>query len=146
MTALPIPSGPTNREIIDRAYQVLGQSAKMFGHTEEDYADAVLTLGSMMADWPFNQISFIVDDAAGLRTEEESGIDRRWMDAVAYSLAERMAPTSGKTLSPEARKAKNRTYASLCGAVQVEQTAEFADATPRGAGWNRGRTYWPPAG
>lgn len=145
MTELPIPSGPTNREIIDRAYQVLGQSGVMFGRTDEEYADAVITLGSMASTWPFNLLGFIVDTEAGLRAEEESGISRAYFEGVAYSLAERMAPTHGKTLSPEARKIKNREYSTLCGVAQVATPAEFADATPRGAGWTRGRTYWPPA-
>lgn len=145
MTTLPIPSGPTNREIIDRAYQVLGQSNAVFGRTNEDYAEAVVTLGALAAEWPFDQIGFIVEQEAGLRVEEESGIDRKWLNAVAYALAEQMAPTMGKTLAAEARKQKNRAYSRLCGAVAVITPAEFADATPRGSGWRRGRSYWPTA-
>lgn len=144
MTTLPIPSGPTNREIIDRAYQVLGQSNAMFGRTDEDYAEAVIALGAMMQEWPFDRIGYVYEEGAGLRVDEESGIARKYMNAVAYALAEQMAPTMGKTLSPEARKIKNRAYSKLCGAVGAIPKAQFANATPRGSGWNRGRTYWPP--
>ena len=146
MTTLPIPSGPTNREIIDRAYQVLGQSNAMFGRTDEDYAEAVHALGAMAEEWPFNLLGFIVENEPGLRVDEESGISREWLNAVAYALAEQMAPTAGKTLSAEARKQKNRSYSRLCAAVAVIPQAEYADATVRGSGWRRGRTYWPPAG
>lgn len=145
MTTLPLPTGPTNREIIDRAYQVAGQSDAMFGRTDEDYAEAVRTLGAMAEEWPFNLLGFVVENEAGLRVDEESGISREWLNAVAHSLAEQLASTQGKTLSAEARKVKNRSYSRLCGAVQVATPAEFADATPRGSGWNRGRAYWPPA-
>lgn len=144
-TTLPIPSGPTNKEIIDRAYQALGISDAMFGRTPEEYAEAVLVLGGMAEEWPFDQIGFVVEDAAGLRAEEESGIARKWLNAVAHALAEQLAPTVGKTLTPEARKVKNRSYSQLCAAVAVIPQAEYADATPRGAGWSRGRTYWPVA-
>jgi hypothetical protein len=145
MTVLPIPTGPTNREIIDRAFQILGQSNVMFGRTDEDYADAILTLNAMIMEWPFSEIGFYVESEAGLRVDEESGISRAYLNAVAHNLAEQMASTSGKTLSPEARKTKNRSYSRLCGAVQATPAAQFADGTVRGSGWRRGRTYWPPA-
>src|SRR5690606_25386143 len=143
-TGLPIPSGPTNKEIIDRAYQIIGLSDSMFGRTPEEYASAMLPLGGMMLEWPFDQLGFIFEDAAGLRPEEESGIDRKYLEAVAYALAERIAPTIGKTLPPEARKPKNTTYSALCAAVRVATPAEYADGTPMGAGHRHyGRTYFP---
>lgn len=145
MTELPIPSGPTNREIIDRAYQILGMSDALFGRTQEEYASALLPLGGMMLEWPFDQLGYIYEDAAGLRVEEESGIDRKWLDAVAYDLAERLAPTIGKSLSSEARKQKNRLYSRLCGDVSVIEAAQFADGTVTGAGnLYSGRTYFRP--
>lgn len=134
MTEIPIPSGPTNREIIDRAYQVLGLSDSMFGRTEEEYASAMLPLGAMMLEWPFDQLGFIYEDAAGMRVEEESGIARKYLDAVAYALAERLAPMIGKALPAEANKPKNRTYSKLCADVAVIPAAQFTDATFRGSG------------
>ena len=37
---LPIPTGPSNKAIIDRAYMALGLSDSMFGRTQEEYASA----------------------------------------------------------------------------------------------------------
>lgn len=146
MTTLPIPAGPTNRKIIDRAYQVLGTSDAMFGRTESEYADAMLTLQGMMAQYPFDRIGFIYEPDAGLRIEEESGIAFAHLNAVAYTLAEQMAPTMGKTLSPEARKQKNRAYSSLCAEVGTPPQKEFNDGTPRGSGHRyRYQTYFPPS-
>lgn len=145
MTTLPIPSGPTNREIIDRAYQVLGMSDALFSRSQEEYAAAMLPLGSMMLEWPFDRLGYIYDDAAGLRIEEESGVARKYLDAVAYDLAERMAPTIGKSLSPEARKQKNRSYSRLCGDVAVIEQAQFSEGTVTGSGHRFcGRTYLRP--
>lgn len=145
-TELPIPSGPTNKEIIDRAYQVLGLSDSMFGRTPEEYASAMLPLGGMMLEWPYDQLGFIFEDAAGLRVEEESGIARKYLDAVAYGLAERLAPTIGKALPAEARKPKNTTYSRLCADVRVATPAQYAAGTPRGAGGRRYLgTYFPAA-
>lgn len=145
MTTIPIPSGPTNREIIDRAYQVLGLSDSMFGRTDDEYASAILPLGGMMLEWPYDQLGYIYEDAAGLRVEEESGIPRKWLDAVAYGLAERMGPTIGKELSAAARKVKNTTYSRLCSDVAIIPRARHADATPRGAGGKYRGVFFPKA-
>lgn len=143
MTEIPVPSGPTVKEIIDSAFSAMGTSDSMFGHTENEYRDGVLALNAMMSEWPFNLLGYIAEDAAGLRLEEESGIDRQYQTAVAYTLAERMAPSFGKTLSIEARKTKNRTYSRLCSAVTPIPAAEYADNTVRGSGHRRsGRTFF----
>ena len=146
MTTLPIPSGPTIKEIIDQAFNAMGTSDAMFGHTENEYRDMVVSLNAMMSEWPFDQLGYIVEDAAGLRIEEESGIARQYQTAVAYALAERAAPTFGKVLARETRKVKNRTYSRLCNSVSVIPEAQFADNTPRGNGhryWRR--TFFPRA-
>lgn len=138
MTTLPIPSGPTNREIIDRAWQVVGTADAMFGRTPEEYASGVLVLGGMMLEWPYSLLGFDVEDAAGLRVEQESGIERKWLDAVAHGLAERIAPMIGKTLSPHAMKTKAILYSRLCALEEIP-AFKHAAGTIRGAGsrWTR---------
>jgi hypothetical protein len=146
MTTLPIPSGPTNREIINRAYQFLGLSDSMFGRTEQEYGAAMLALGAVMEEWPYDQLGFIVEDAAGLRVEEESGIARTWLNAVALALAENIGPELGKTLSREAVKLQARAYSRLCGAVASIPTAQYAEGTAKGAGhrWYGNQTFFVP--
>ena len=146
MTELPIRSGPTIKEIIDSAFSAMGTSDTMFGHTENEYADALASLNLMMSEWPFDQLGYVIEDEAGMRVEEQSGIERKHLSAIAYALAERMAPTFGKTLAPEARKAKNHTYSRLCAAVTVIPEARFAGNTPIGNGYRyAGRTFFPKA-
>jgi hypothetical protein len=142
-TELPIPSGPTNREIIDRAYQVLGLSDSMFGRSEDEYASAMRPLGGMMLEWPFSALGFITEDAAGLRSEEESGIDRKYLDTVGYALAERLAPTIGKDLSAAAMKVKAGLYSRVCADVTVIPAASYRDGTVRGGGARRWPVYYP---
>ncbi|RPF70447.1 packaged DNA stabilization gp4 family protein [Aurantiacibacter spongiae] len=140
MTALPIPSGPTIREIIDFAFAAMGTSDAMFGHSENEYAAALTSLNAMMSEWPFDQLGYIFEDAAGVRLEEESGIARQHMAAVGYALAERMAPSMGKTLTPETRRIKGQTYSRLCAAVADIPAAQYAENTP--TGYRYGRTYF----
>jgi hypothetical protein len=134
-TVLPIPAGPTNREIIDRAYRAMGVSTRMFGLTDSDYADGVETLSSMMLESPFDLLGYVqFQGGEGNRVEEESGIDRKYLEPVALMLAERLAPVIGKTLAPHTLKAKNRAYSLLCAAVVTIPDAKYQDGTPRCAG------------
>lgn len=146
MTTLPIPGGPTNREIIDEAWLGIGVSDNMFGRTPEEYASSGKRLRAMMGEWPFDQLGYIREDDPGLRLEEESGIEQKWLSAVASSLAERIAASIGKSLSPEARRVKVINYSRLCSAVGAPAAVEFGDATPMGAGQRRNSyasTYFP---
>lgn len=132
---IPIPSGPTNREIIDRAYRSLALKDSMFGRTAEEYATGVEILASMMLESPFDKLGYVQQDGGeGNRVEAESGIERKWLEAVGLMLAERLAPTIGKTLSPHTEKARARAYSQLCAAVMTIPEAKYADGTPRGAG------------
>lgn len=142
MVEIPIPSGPTIKEIIDQAFAAMGTSDAMFGRSENEYQDALVSLNAMMSEWPFDRLGYIIEDAAGLRAEEESGIERRHQTAVAYSLAERMAPTFGKQLAAEARKIKNRSYSRMCADVSTIPALGFASGTVMGSG-HLGRTYLP---
>lgn len=150
MTVLPIPGGPTNREIIDLAWLGIGVSDNMFGRTMEEYASSAKILRAMMGEWPFDQLGYIREDEPGLRLEEESGIAQKWLSAVASCLAERIAASIGKSLSPEARRVKMTNYPRICSAVGAPTEVQFADATATGAGQRRslsnyGQTYFPEA-
>ena len=134
-TVLPIPAGPTNREIVDRAYRSMGLSDSMFGRTPEEYATGVELLSSMMLEAPFDRLGYVQwDGGEGNRVEEESGINRKWLEAVGLMLAERLAPVIGKQLSPHMLAAKARAYSRLCAEVVTVPDARYADGTPRGQG------------
>jgi hypothetical protein len=147
VTTLPIPGGPTNREIIDLAYLALGVSDNMFGQPPEAYASAARQLRAMMGEWPFNLLGYINEEEPGLRVEEESGIAQSHLTAVAYALAEMIGAGIGKSLSAEARRLKNGSYSRLCSAVGRPPITKYGDVTFTGSGgrrWGyRGRTYFP---
>ena len=144
-TEIPIPAGPTVKEILDLAFGAMGTSDVMFGRTENEYEEAAQSLNAMMAEWPFDQTGYIFEDAAGLRIEEEGGIARSNMTAVAYTLAERLASSLGKSLSPEARKTKNRAYSRLCASVSTIPEAKHAPGTARGSGHRYAASVFFPA-
>jgi len=150
-TIIPIPAGPTNREIIDRAYKAMGAGARGFGLPAEDYADAVEVLSGMMLESPFDLLGYVQQDGGeGNRVEQESGIDRKYLEPVALMLAERIAPTIGKQLAPHTLAAKRRAYSLLCAAVVTIPDANYQDGTPKGAGHRQnnwgGSTFFPNRG
>lgn len=130
-TELAIPGGLSNKEIIDLGFQSEGVSDVFFGRTAEEYAGGMTQLRAMCGEWPFDQLGF--DDAVA-SIEEESGIERKWLTAVGYSLGKRLAGSMRRPFPPESEKTLARAYSSLCAAVGNQSTVPFAHGTPRGAG------------
>lgn len=128
---LPIPGGLLNKDIVDLGYTVLGLSDSMFGRTDEEYAKGMLLLRAMMDEYPFDQLGFDSDNA---RIGEESGVDKKWLTALGYSLAQRLATALNKTLKPNAQATLNRSYSRLCSSVAVITEAGHALGTPAGSG------------
>jgi hypothetical protein len=139
MPTIPIPAGPTNKELIDLAYLALGVSDAMFGRTDDEYASAMAQLRAMMEEYPFSELGF---DYAEDNITERSGIEGRFKTAVSYSLAERLSSTTvQKTMAAASMKIKADSYSRMCAAVNVTPTMRYAQGTPAGAGHRRDWIY-----
>lgn len=136
MTTIPLPTGPTKGMIIDLAYSDCASAGYMFGRTDGETAAAMRMLDAMMCEWPFDSIGYLNADNGVGRPEDESGIDKKYLQAVSTSLALRLAPEMGKTLSPEQVKARTRSYDRLCSIVAASEMPKqkYARNTPAGAG------------
>ncbi len=136
MPAIPIPPGPTNKEIIDLAYVGLGLTDAFFGRTDDEYATAMTLLRAMMAEYPFDQIGY---DTTDDNLAERSGIEPRWLTAVAYSLTERIvAATPTRQMPPTTFRQKSEAYSKLVASLPVPKK-RYAQGTPAGAG---NRSNW----
>lgn len=131
MTDIPIPSGPTNKELVDLAFLALGMTDTMFGRTDEEYASGVALLRGMMGEWPFDQLGY---DFTTPRPSERSGIEQKWAQAVSLCLADRVGPAVGKTMGTKAAASKARSYSALCASVGNKSTTTYPNNTPAGAG------------
>ena len=139
MTTIPIPSGPTNKELIDLAYLALGVSDAMFGRTDDEYASAMTILRAMMSEYPFDQLGF---DHTDDNPTERSGIDARHKTAVAYSLAERLSSTTvQKVMPPASMKVKADSHSRLCALMNMPPPMQYASGTGRGSGYRGWRTF-----
>lgn len=131
MSVIPVPTGPTNRELVDGAYTALGLSDSMFGRTAEEYASGVAQLRAMMAEHPFDKLGF---DTLGGEIENPSGIADKWRTAVSYALAIRIGASIGAVLKPGAQAVHNRAYSALCAAMATISPAQHFPGSPRGSG------------
>lgn len=129
-TLLTLPAdGPTNRQLIERAYGECGISEP----DSDDIAKGLRKLDAMAKTWPFSAIGYVT----GL-PEDSSGIADAYEDAVVGHLAKRLAPDLGKTLSPEQKSEARQALANLKADVVTLPTRYLGASTVAGAG-NRGR-------
>ena len=148
MTAIPVFGGPSKRSLIQVAYEECGQTGE-FELDPEEYQSAERQLDQMMAelkaiygvDLSYNFPDTGVSDDAS----EESGIPGEAAAMVSRLLAERIAPSIGKTLAPS--KTRAGALGLLIAQYQAQPTMCFGRGTPIGSG-NRpyaytGRTFFP---
>ncbi len=134
---IPTPAGPEKRRIIEMAFGKCTLAGYEFGRTAEETNDALSELNAMMLEHPFSALGY-VQPVYGIGSAEDlSGIPDDTLAAVATQLALRIAPNMGKSLSPEAQTAIQRSMDYLQAKVATIPTMPFAAHTPRGAG---GRT------
>lgn len=127
-------AGPPKRQIIELAFGDIGSAGYEFGRTPEEVSDALLRLNAMMREYPFSTLGYVQPTYGTGTPDELSGIPDQWLNVVALSLAERIAPTMGATLSAEARKRLSTGMALLNASAATIPTMPIAANTPRGAG------------
>lgn len=130
---VPLAGGPTKQRLIEMAYAKCGTAGYVFGRTPEEVSDALSELDAMMNEHPFSALGY-VSGPNGSIASEQSGIPNDCTAAVAGSLAQRLAPNLGKTLSPEAQASIANSRAYLLAKVATIPTMPYARHTPRGLG------------
>lgn len=131
---MTLPVGPSNAEIVNQAYLLLGVSDALFGRTDEEMAAGILLLRSMMGEWPFDRLVY---DFTSSTPSAASDVGFAHMTAVAASLAERIASATGKQLPVQTRRLRVASYSKLCAAVAVLPDVQFPRNTLAGAGHRR---------
>ena len=92
----------TALSIIKRALRLCGVVDSDMSASATDTTDAFDTLNAMLAEWYHAQIGFPDFSFATLTTAIST--DDADREAIAYALADRIAPEYGTQLSPEAQK------------------------------------------
>ena len=133
-------SGTPKRNILEIAFENCGSAGFEFERTPEEYNSALRKLNVMMYEWPWNLLNFNQPTYGAGVVDDLSGIPNDTIGAVAMTLALRIAPTMGATLSPEASAELVRARSIVEANYSVIPTQYLGDDTVVGAG-NRTRFY-----
>ncbi len=129
------PTGTLKRDIIERAFGLLGMAGYEFGREPEEVSFALGELESLMAEveTDFGIIGYAYTDEEG-DGAEASGLARSDINGVAAMLAEAIASINGKTLSPEAIRKIGRAVSALKARYASIPTMPYAARTVGGMG------------
>lgn len=145
-----VPQTTTKGAIVTQAFVECGLAGYEFNVTPDEQAEALTRLDSMMAQWrgpgtelqiPYNAPAVIGDSDLS----DESGIPDFAFNGVAVSLALRICPQMGKTMSAESRVAYAQSMNAIRAACTVTPERRLQRTTPRGAG-NKPFSTWNPYG
>jgi hypothetical protein len=151
-TSQPIvPSTVTKRVVVNMAFEEIGLAGYEFDATPEEQASAVRRLDALLNEWNGPGVNMRVPYAfpatlGSSNLDDASGLPDFCINTVAISLALRIAPAIGKSLSAETRLALNAGMNSLRAAYTVIPTMQLPASTPRGAGWKPNNVLWPFVG
>lgn len=134
-------TGKPKRDLIEMAFEDCGSAGYEFERTPEEIASALRKLDAMMAEWPFNVLGYAAAEYGAGSPSDLSGLPDDAIHAVAAQLALRIAPSMGKTLSPEQRAAHARSMMLLTANYASMPRAYFAPNTPRGSGHRHRATF-----
>lgn len=146
MTTLSLYGGPLKRDIIKQAYGLCGQSVAEYELEPEEYEAGLRCMTNAVAE---------LEDAEGIvlgfnypvnggygSPQDESGIPRGSVRAVAAIVAKALAPEIGKTLSTQATGAYAKALDNLRSSYMTVPQMQLGRQTITGAG-NRRRWFGP---
>lgn len=135
-----VPSTATKRTIVNMAFEEIGLAGYEFDATPEEQASAVRRLDALLSEWNGPGVGLKVpysfpDSFGASNLDDASGIPDFAINAVAITLALRIAPAIGKTLSTETRQAMSAGLNALRAAFTVVPSMQLPASVARGAGW-----------
>lgn len=105
--------GFSKRQFVEGAFEELGLASYVFDIGPEELDRAMRRLDSMMAEWNGKGIRLgypIPGNPEDNDLDEPSGVPDSANEAIIGNLAIRIAPTYGKTVSPETRSTAKMAY------------------------------------
>lgn len=142
------PETTTKRTILDMAFEECGLADYEFNTTNEEKSSALRKLDALMALWagPGMNLDLGYNFPAvigGGNYTDPAGVPDSTLEAVSAHLAARIAPSLGKTLSPETKTALNRSLNALRAQYAVIPERALPTRTIVGAG-QKPRAVWAP--
>lgn len=138
--------GYTRRQFIDAALEELGLAEYTFDIQPEQYQGAARRLDSMLLDWNGRGLRLgpnISGTAAGADLETDMGLPDVANEAVIANLAVKVAPSFGKTPSPDTKAAARFALNTLFARFTKPIPQRYPASLPLGAGNKPWRLYNP---
>lgn len=126
----------TKGDLADMALEEIGIASYEFDITPEQRQSVIRRLDAMLATWSIKGIalSFPISKEEDASPTEDSNIPDWTWEAVALNLAIRIAPSYGKTVSPDTKVAAREGYRAMCRVFSSPKEMQFP-SMPKGAGY-----------
>lgn len=130
----------TKKQVIEQAFEEIGLASYIFDLTAEQLQSALRRLDLMVASWQALNIQIGYPLPA---SPQNSDIDQEIQtsannnEALVLNLAVRLAPSYGKTVSPDTKANARSLYNQLLIEAAMPYEQQFVKTLPLGAGFKR---------
>jgi hypothetical protein len=129
--------GWTKGQFVTQAFDEIGLAAYVFDLGPEQLESALRRLDSMMATWNAKGIRLgypIPSSPQNSNLDDETGVPDSANEAIYSNLAVRLAPSFGKTVSPDTKAAAKLGYDALLARATMPMEQQLPGTMPAGAG------------
>jgi len=139
----------TKRELVEAAFAEIGLPVTTFNVGPDQLQRALSRLDDMMGTWDGKGIRLgyaMSSSADGDNLDDESGLPDTACETVIASLAIRIAPGRGKTVSQDTRNTARDGYEGLLARAAYPPQQQLPSTLPRGAGnkpWRYNQPFMP---
>jgi hypothetical protein len=140
----------TKRQFVTAALEEIGLASYIFDAQPEQLQSALVRLDAMMANWNGKgiRLAYPLPGTQGASSlDEDTSVPDSANEAVITNLAVRLAPSYGKTVSPDTKAIARDAYNLVLSRSTMPPEMQLPDTMPAGAGnkqWNVYGTYINP--
>ena len=140
----------TKRQFVVAALEEIGMASYIFDAQPEQLQSALVRLDAMMANWNGKgiRVAYPLPGSPGASSlDENTTVPDSANEAVITNLAVRLAPSYGKTVSPDTKATARDAYNLLLSRAALPYEMQFPSTMPAGAGnkmWDVYGTYLNP--
>lgn len=130
----------TKRQIIEQAFEEIGLASYIFDLTPDQLESALRRLDLMVSSWVAKNVRIsypLPSSPQDSDIDQQIDVPIQCNEALVLNLAVRLAPSYGKTLTPETKMNAKLLYDQLLveAAAPIEQ--QYVKTLPLGAGYKR---------
>lgn len=138
----------TKRQLITQAFEEIGLASYVFDLTPEQLESARRRMNAMVGGWDANGVRIgypFPADANSDDLDQPCDIPAYAIEAIYLGLALRLAPSMGKTVSPETKQFADMAYSNMANQVAIPTPErQLPITTPRGQGTKPWRNFNNP--